>query len=312
MPLDPQVKPLLAAKAALPPIETLSVEEARRNTLAGIQSPAPALTRLPVASVRDMTIPGPARNELPVRIYTPLGAGPFPLMAFFHGSGFVICNLDTHDTMCRNLCSAAGCVVVSVDYRLAPDHKFPAAPEDCYAATCWAAEHARELNADPSRLVVAGDSAGGNLAAVTAMRVRDQRGPALRGQLLLYPVISYHTPATPSYVENAEGYGLTAAAMKWYWNHYLVSPADAENPYACPSRAAHLRGLAPALIITGEYDVLRDEGERYGEALRAAGVAAQITRYDGYHHGFFNFVGVLDRARLALEEAATWLKSRCA
>lgn len=310
MPLDPQVLPLLALRAAQPPLETQSVEEARRNAL--VRPLAQSLAPLPIAGAVDRTIPGPEGRPLPVRVYTPRGAGPFPLMTFFHGSGFVICNLDTHDAMCRNLCAAGGCVVVSVDYRLAPDYKFPAAPEDCYAATCWTARQARELNGDAQRLIVAGDSAGGNLAAVTALRARDRDGPALRGQLLLYPVISYHTPPTASYIENAEGYGLTAAGMKWYWNHYLASPADAENPYACPMRADDLLGLPPALIMTAEYDVLRDEGEQYGQALRAAGVPAQITRYDGYHHGFFGCVGVLDRAQLALDEAAAWLNFRLA
>ena len=153
-----------------------------------------------------------------MRIYTPRGTGPFPLLVFFHGSGFVLCSLDTHDGMCRNLCAGAGCVVASVDYRLAPEHKFPAGIEDCLHATRWAAAHAAELGADPARIAVGGDSAGGNMAAVTALRVRDEGGPALCGQLLLYPVTDYHTPGTPSYEENAEGYGLTRDTMKWFWD----------------------------------------------------------------------------------------------
>ena len=256
-------------------------------------------------------IPGPA-GDLPVRIYTPNGKGPFPLMVFFHGSGFVVCNLDTHDGTARNLCSAGGCVVVSVDYRLAPEAKFPAGPDDCYAATKWSAEHARELNADPSRIVIAGDSAGGNLVAVVALMARDQGGPALRGQLMIYPVTDYHSPGHPSYVENAEGYGLSAAGMRWFWNHYLTSPSEADNPYVSPLRAKNLRGLPPALIITAEYDVLRDEGERYGQRLAEAGVPTKVTRYDGMHHGFFQMYGIVEKAKAALEESAAWLKARFA
>jgi acetyl esterase len=308
MPLDPQVKAILEQMAAtMPPFETLSVEEAR--TQATQRAAGGTLPTLPVAEVTNRTIPGPG-GDLPVRIYTPKGRGPFPLMVFFHGSGFVVCNLDTHDGTCRNLCSAAQCVVVSVDYRLAPEHKFPAGPEDCYAATKWAAAHARELNADASRTVIAGDSAGGNLVAVVALMARDKGGPALSGQLMIYPVTDYYKPGHPSYVENAEGYGLTAAGMRWFWGHYLNHEAEGDNPYASPLRAENLRGLPPALIITAEYDVLRDEGERYGARLAEAGVPTKVTRYDGVHHGFFQMYGILDKSKKALEEAAAWLKQR--
>lgn len=309
MPLDPQVKAILDQTANLPRFEELSVDEARKQTIE--RTAAGNLPTLPVASVVNRVIPGPA-GDLPVRIYTPNGNGPFPLMVFFHGSGFVVCNLDTHDGTCRNLCSAAGCVVVSVDYRLAPEARFPAGPDDCYAATKWAAAHARELNADASRVVIAGDSAGGNLVAVVALMVRDKGGPALCGQLMIYPVTDYYKPGHPSYVENAEGYGLTAPGMRWFWGHYLNNEADADNPYASPLRAANLRGLPPALIITAEYDVLRDEGERYGQRLAQAGVPTKVTRYDGMHHGFFQMYGIVDKAKKALEEATAWLKERFA
>ena len=310
MPLDPKVKAMLDVRAALPSVEKQTVAEARATTIARVA--AVTATALPVASVTDRSIPGPGGSPMAVRIYTPLasgGTGPHPLMVFFHGSGFVICNLDTHDAMCRNLCSAAGIVVVSVDYRLAPEHKFPAASDDCFAATQWAVAHAAELGADPARVVIAGDSAGGNLAAVTALRARESGGPALRGQLLLYPVTDYHTPGTPSYRDNAEGYGLTREAMKWFWGHYLARESDADNPYASPLKAADFRGLPAALVITAEYDVLRDEGERYAERLREAGVPVQMTRYDGHHHGFFNCVGTLPRADDALAECAGLLKA---
>ena len=221
MPVDPQIQALLMLRAALPPMHTLRVEEARAQMAArDIPRPAQAARSRP-SSIATCKVP-PGR--LPLRIYTPLGEGPFPLMVFFHGSGFVVCSLDTHDGMCRNLCGAAGCVVVSVDYRLAPERRFPAAPDDCLAATRWVAENAAALRGDPSRIIVAGDSAGGNLAAVTALRARDEGGPKLIGQMLIYPVTDYHEPGTPSYVENGEGYGLTGRRMNWFWDHYVPTP----------------------------------------------------------------------------------------
>ena len=307
MPVDPQLKPILEQLLKLPRFESLSVPEAR--ALATQYNAASKLAPLPVASVINRTIPGPAGN-LPVRIYTPAGTGPFPMMIYFHGSGFVMCSLDTHDRGCRNLCNAGGCVVVSVDYRLAPENKFPAAPEDCYAATRWAAEHAAELNADPAHVVLGGDSAGGNLVAVTALMARDRGGPPLCGQLMIVPVIDYPKPGYPSYLENGQGYGLTAAGMRWYWGHYLNSEAEADNPYASPVRAGNLRGLPPALIITAELDVLRDEGEHYAKCLSKAGVPTQVTRYEGVHHGFFGMQGVLDKSKKAMEEVTGWLKQR--
>jgi acetyl esterase/lipase len=308
MPLDPQVKLLLDQMAGLPRLEELSVADARKQVERRIAGPLPTM---PVAAVLNRTIPGPG-GDLPVRIYTPNGNGPFPLIVFFHGSGFVLCSLDTHDGVCRNFCSAAGCVVVSVDYRLAPEHKFPAGAEDCYAATKWAAEHAHELNANPGRMVIAGDSAGGNLVAVVALMIRDQGGPALRGQLMIYPVTDHFSSGHPSYTENAEGYGLTAAGMRWFWDHYLNSESEASNPLVSPLRARDLRDLPPALIITAEYDVLRDEGERYGARLADAGVRTKVVRYDGMNHGFFNMYGMVDKAASALEESVTWLKERLA
>lgn len=306
MPVDPQIQTLLNLRAALPPMHTLSVADARAQTaarpLAGLRIPE-------VASVVNRDMQGP-NGSLPLRIYTPLGIGPFPLLAFFHGSGFVVCSLDTHDAMCRNLCAGGGCVVVSVDYRLAPEHKFPAAPDDCLAATRWAAMNAGMLNADASRIVVGGDSAGGNLAAVTALRIRDEGGPALRGQMLIYPVADYIEPGTPSMEENANGYGLTKAGMAWFWNHYLAHPSDGAHPHAAPLRAASLAGLPPALVATAEYDPLRDEGEYYAEALRKAGVATEMKRWDGMNHGFFFFSGIVDKATAAMDEACTWLRQR--
>jgi acetyl esterase len=248
-----------------------------------------------VASAADRTIPGPG-GPLGLRVYTPRGAGPFPLLVFFHGGGFVVCDLDTHDALCRNLCAGAGCVVASVDYRLAPEHRFPAAPDDCLAATRWAAEHAAELRADPARVAAGGDSAGGNLAAVVAQRARDEGGPRLAAQLLLYPTTDAAATGMPSLAENAEGYGLTARDMAWFKGHYLGDPAEAANPHASPLRAADLRGLPPALVQTAEYDPLRDEGEAYAARLRAGGRADRRSRRAGMIHGFLFFPGLVRAA----------------
>ena len=268
MPVDPQIQALLDKGTGVPATHTLPIDVARAQYEARIALMAPPAD---IAGVREQTIDGPG-GPLRLRIYTPHGIVPFPLLVFFHGSGFVLCSLDTHDGMCRNLCAGAGCVVASVDYRLAPEHKFPDGLGDCLHATRWAAVHAVELGADPTRIAVGGDSAGGNMAAVTAIRVRDEGGPALCGQLLIYPVTDYHTPGTSSYQQNAAGYGLTRDTMKWFWGHYLRDPSEGTHPHASPLSAPDLSGLPAALVITAEYDPLRDEGELYAARLRTTGV----------------------------------------
>ena len=315
MPVDPQIQALLKLRAGLPELHTLSVADARAQFAA---RDFPGLRRPEVASVVNRDLQGPG-GSLGLRIYSPrhdgslpvgpFPEGPFPLMMFFHGSGFVVCSLDTHDGMCRNLCAGTGCVVVSVDYRLAPEAKFPAATDDCLAATSWAVANAAALGADPGRVLVAGDSAGGNLAAVTALRIRDQGGPRLLGQLLIYPVTDYYDPGTPSMIQNAEGYGLTRAGMIWFWDHYLRSSADSANSHASPLRAATVDGLPPAMVVTAEYDPLRDEGEAYAERLRQAGVATQLKRWGGMNHGFFFWPGVVDQASAAMDAACLWVRS---
>lgn len=304
MPVDPQIQALLDRGTGVPATHTLPVAEARRQYEARIALMAPSA---PVAKIAERSIDGPG-GPLKLRIYTPVGSRPFPLMIFFHGSGFVLCSLDTHDGMCRNLAAGIGCVVVSVDYRLAPEHKFPKGPDDCLAATHWAAAHAAELGTYPARIMLAGDSAGGNMAAVTALRVRDEGGPELCGQMLLYPVTDYHTPGTPSYAENAYGYGLTRDTMEWFWGHYLINPVEAESPYASPLRARDFSRLPPAYVMSAEYDPLRDEAEHYGERLRAAGVPTVITRRPGMNHGFLFWVGVVAKADDAMAEACTWAR----
>ena len=308
MPLDPKVHDLLNLRADAPSIGAIPIQTMREEAPAQMAALfRMGLVTTPVAAVENRLIPG-AAGDLPMRVYTPEGRGPFPLVVFFHGGGWVLGDLDTHDPFCRLLCAGADCVVVSVGYRLAPEHRFPAAIDDALAATRWVAEHAVEVGGDPARIAVAGDSAGGNLSAVTALRIRDEGGPALRGQLLIYPALGYHTPPTPSYIENAEGYGLTREAALWFWEQYLADESQAANPHVAPLLAPNLSGLPPALVITAEYDVLRDEGERYVERLRAAGVEARAARYDGVHHRFAEMVGILDQAEQAHEEMCAWLR----
>ncbi len=304
MPLDPQAKALLDAMPPMPDFSTLDLATIRA---AMGQSPFDSGALPPLASVEDRAIPGPA-GPLRVRVYAPEGSGPRPGLVFFHGGGFVLCSLDTHDGQCRSLAHASGCVVVSVDYRLAPEHRFPAAPEDCWAATKWVAEQAADFGIDPARLAVGGDSAGGNLAAVTALMARDRGGPALRFQLMIYPVTDCSFE-TGSYRDNAEGYFLTTGMMRWFWEQYLVDPAQADEPYASPLRARDLAGLPPGLCITAEYDPLRDEGEAYAERLRKAGVEVATSRYAGVFHGFFGMGAMLDPAGRAVAEAGSALRA---
>lgn len=305
MPLDPDIQELLNRAAGQPKLETLSVAEARRQFEARPLPPAPEVGR-----VEERSIDGPG-GSLRLRIYTPPGGRtPRPLLVFYHGSGFVLCSLDTHDGICRNLCAGSGYVVVSVDYRLAPDAKFPAGLDDCLAATRWAAEHAEALGTIPGFVLIGGDSAGGNMAAVTALRWRDSDGPELAGQLLIYPVTDHYSSGYESYVENAEGYGLGRAGMQWFWDHYLASTEQGSDPLASPMRAPNLAGLPPALILTAEFDPLRDEAEAYGARLAAAGVPTRTVRFDGVNHGFFALTKWVAKADAAMAMAVDWLKAR--
>ncbi len=307
MPLNPQVQGFLQSLAAAgaPAFHSLQPPQCRQaiNGLMRMMPPSSAV----LAQVRDTHIAGPA-GEIGLRIYTPVGAGPFPILMYFHGGGFVIGDLDTFDTLCRETCAGAGVVVVSVDYRLAPEHPFPAAPNDCLAATRWAAAHAAEINGDATRIGVSGDSAGGNLAAVTALRLRDEGGPALKAQLLIYPVADADPDRYPSMTENAEGYLLSRADMNWFVGHYVKDPAALASSALCPIKAASHAGLPPALVITAEFDPLRDEGNAYAKKLAAAGVAVEHRCYDGAIHGFYTFFGALSLGREAVDQGIGWLK----
>jgi len=304
MALDPQMKALLdqMAAAKVPAFHTLTPEQARLGRRASQGEPEP------VAHVEDRTIPGPG-GEIPVRIYVPQGNGPFGVLVYFHGGGWVVGNIEMTDQPCRMLTNAGRCVTISVDYRLAPEHKFPAGPEDCYAATKWAADNAAALNCDPARIAVGGTSAGATLAAAVALMARDRGGPRVAYQLLVYP-------ATTSVLETASHrqfakdnyYILSRADMEWFWGHYLGSEADRTNPYACPAYATTLRGVAPAFVITAEFDPLRDEGEAYAARLREEGVQVVLRRYDGVTHGFFGMPAQLDKAKAAIAEAGSALR----
>ncbi|WP_089934687.1 alpha/beta hydrolase [Candidatus Entotheonella palauensis] len=306
MPLDPQAQGFLEqlAAAEAPPLHELPVEDAR-NVIVELFGSKENLE--PVGKVEDRLIRG-ADGEIPARVYTPEGVGPFPVLVYYHGGGWVIGNLEAYDPTCRALTNAARCVVVSVEYRLAPEHKFPAAPEDCYAALQWVGANADAINGDPARVAIGGDSAGGNLTAVVAQMSRDRGGVSPIYQLLVYPVTD-HRYDTPSYQENADDYLLTKDAMQWFWNHYLRSEADGNSPLASPLQAASLRDLPPALVITAEFDPLRDEGEAYATQLQAAGVPVTLSRYDGMIHGFFSLGAVLDQGQTAMSEAAAALRA---
>ena len=303
MPLDPQIVKVMESVAALglPPANTVSPDEARANARKRPRTPGPE-----VAKVENRNIPS-TDGDVPVRIYTPEGNGPFPILAWYHGGGWVVGDLDSADATARDLCVGGKCVVVSVDYRLAPDTKFPGPANDCWAATIWAVENAASINAVGSRLAVGGDSAGGNLAAAMCLMAADRGGLDIALQVLIYPVTDVSF-TTVSYQDNAEGYGLTKVVMEWYWDHYLSGSADASNPYAAPAQAKSLAGQPPALVITAEFDPLRDEGEAYGKRLSEVGVETTTTRYDGVIHGFFNMNAVVDKSQQAVDEASAALR----
>jgi len=260
-----------------------------------------------VGDISHLLIPGPG-GQLLIRIYTPRGAGPFPGLVYFHGGGWVIANLDTYDPSCRALCNAANCVVVSVAYRQAPEWKFPAAHEDAYAGLMWVMNNAARLAIDPAKIAVAGESAGGNLAAATTLMARDRGAKQPVHQLLVYPITNYAFD-TSSYQENANAKPLDKPTMQWFFEQYLRRASDGTNPYVSPLRAPNLRGLPSATVILAQIDPLRSEGEAYAGRLREAGVSVKSTIYEGVTHEFFTMSAVIDKAKQAVAEAAAGLKS---
>ncbi len=307
MPPTPETQGLLAMleEAGGPDISEQTPEEARVAIagFAAMQAGAPEPAR-----VEDRSVPGPA-GDIPIRVYASEGDN-LPVVMYFHGGGWVLGDIESHDGTCKQLLAELGdAVVVSVHYRLAPEDKYPAAADDCYAAAAWVAENGAEIGADGSRMAVAGDSAGGNLSAVVSQMARDKGGPAIAAQVLHVPVTD-HNYSYPSYTENAEGMLLTRDSMVWFWDHYLPNAEAGQEAYASPIKAADLSGLAPALIQTAEFDPLRDEGEAYGAAIEAAGGDVTVHRYDGVVHDPFMMFAVIPTGIECLKEAAAYINER--
>ncbi len=305
MPVDPQVIRLIAESEALGvrPYEELTPAEAREVFVAVVElRRGPAYVQQPVGGVEDRVVDG-----VGVRIYRPESTAAAPLVVYFHGGGWVVGSTETHDNQARAWCAGTGAVVVSVDYRLAPEHPYPAALQDCYAATRWAFAAAEQLGADPDRIAVAGDSAGGNLAAAVCLLARDRGDLAIAAQALVYPAVDA-TMSLASIRELASGFLLTASTMRWYTHHYLPDPVQRREPLASPLHAPDLDGLPRAIIATAEYDPLRDEGETYAERLGAAGVPVTLRRYDGLVHGFFGMGPQVDAAQRAIDELCADLR----
>ncbi len=304
MPLDPQAKAIIDLVVASgfgdlgPGTDPV--------TMRALMDSAAIASSIEIAGVIDRTIPGPA-GDIPVRIYRPASASDLPVIVYFHGGGWVLGSLTTHDGICRGLADGVGAVVVSVDYRLAPEHRYPAAVEDAVAATRWVGDHAAAIGGDPGRLVVAGDSSGGNLAAVVAQQARVD-GPAIAFQLLVYPVTD-HEFTSVSMEDNAVGYYLTRASMQWFYDLYLTDAAVGGDPAVSPLHNPDLGGLPPAFVVTAEYDPLRDQGLAYVAAMRAAGTVVADHMYAGLFHGFFSMGSMIDAAQVAFDDAVAAVRS---
>jgi acetyl esterase len=301
MNLDPQIADMIEAlDAGFPPVHTMTAAQARAVIRARFVAPARPTA---VGMARDETIAG-ADGNIAIRIYRPTMQAKLPILVYAHGGGFVFCDLDSHDELCRSIANLAPAMVISVAYRLAPEHRWPSAAEDVYAAAQWAACNAEDFGGDAGCIAVAGDSAGGNLAAVTALMARDRGGPSLAGQLLIYPMITADFD-TESYLLFGKGFYNPRPALQWYWDQYVPSPADREHPYASPLQA-DLRGLPPAVVVIAGHDPLRDEAIAFGDALDAAGVDTVICQYDGGIHGFMT-MPMLDLGQRARVEVCSEL-----
>lgn len=311
---DAEMQTVLDALASLKgkPIETLTPEEARQQP-----TPTDAVKKvltdqgkstdpIPVASVKDLGIPGPY-GQIPLHIFTPEGKGPFPVIVYFHGGGFVIADTKVYESSVRGLASGAKAVVVSVDYHRAPEHKFPSQPNEAYAAYQWVLNHAREINGDPDRVAVAGESAGGNLAVVVSLMARDKNQPLPVHQLLVYPVVD-NKMSNASYVQNANAKPLNRAMMKWFFKHYTAEKSDSKNLYALPNNAKSLKGLPPTTLITAEIDPLYTEGKAFAERLERDGVPVAYKHYEGVTHEFFGMAAVVPQAKDAQDFASGELK----
>ena len=309
MALDPKAAAIIAyMESAFPQVDTTVSGTEMRRRIAESTAQIGPVTGEQVGQVSDHLVSGP-NGTIPVRIYRPEGVGDSaPLVMFFHGGGWVLCDLDSHDALCRAICNASRCVVVAVDYRLAPEHRFPIGVEDCYAATVAMASQSSPFGFDGQRMAVVGDSAGGNLAAAVAQMARDRNGPAIALQVLLYPVID-HSDQTASHRTVGDGCFLKSREVMYYWDQYLTHSEEGDNPYASPLRASSHRHLPPALIIVPQYDPLRDEGEAYGRVLIEAGVPTTIHRVPGMFHGFLNFLTELEAADEAKREIGAALRS---
>jgi acetyl esterase len=303
MTLNPQARQMLELLDARgdKPVPESTVEEVRAANWDWVEFMGAPET---VARTLDTYIPGPSA-ELHVRVYTPQGTGPFPGLLVFHGGGWTVGNLAIADGPNRSLANATGCVVVAVNYQKAPEHPFPTALDDCFACVQWVLENAPALDIDPTQIGVAGDSAGGNLAAAVCLKAREAASVRLSFQVLIYPALDPDMDY-PSARDNAEGYGLTTEAMRWFWDHYVPDAAQRDNPLAAPLRAPSLHNLPPAIVVTAGYDPLRDEGERYADRLEEAGVPVIRRRYPATIHGFLWMAGALtDDFRQLMDDLAT-------
>ncbi len=307
MALNQQAKEILEAAAAsgLPPVYTINIDEGRQRMRDAFVN---AGVKEEIELVEDYTIPCPGYN-LTARVYSPKPNQTLPCLIFYHGGGWTLNDLDTHDNLCRAIAKSALAVVVSIDYRLAPEYKYPAAIEDAYTALVWVNFNAQLLNINANKIAVGGDSSGGTQAAVLCHLARDRKGPKIIFQLLIYPVTDYYLPGSQSYIENERGYSLNRDFMIWFWNNYLPDNIDVNDPYISPLRAQDFKNLPPTFIMTTNYDPLRDEGEAYGKKLSEAGVKVKVNRYKDQMHGFIMLTHIIDGAKQAFEDAILELKN---